>query len=506
MSPGCACCAAWTASVHVRGEREKELLGIIREKDEEIGQLKGAIGEQKGAIREKDEEIGQLKGAIGEQKGAIREKDEEIGQLRNANKEQEDDIRMYREKNKDLNAEKLGIKAVPAKDRKKSGRKRGRPKGTKPTINKRPQKIDREETVDISRCPECPDGGALSEKVTDTYDRVVEVVTITSENVRYLINRRWCRKCKKQVHGRVPGVAPNARVSANCGALAVDLHIKGLSHGKVAEICGNILKGGRTSCSWSYRNKQAASKKLEPEHDKIREDILKEPYLRCDESHWPIGRARGVALLARGENACLIKIDDSRSIPRLMEFLPDFQGIIGQDSYPGWFHIGEDHQMCLYHQGRIPKKDLKYLKPTGDVREFLLILEDMNSRLYAAHIEITDPDERRALADRFDAELAELMSRPYEDDRHGTIKRYRKRYRREKDYLTPFLRKKGVFPDSNGVERMVRKIIPVRVDGGGNRTDEGAKANSILLTIMATDHIRGESFFDHLLRALSGDS
>ena len=99
----------------------------------------------------------------------------------------------------------------------------------------------------------------------------------------------------------------------------------------------------------------------------------------------------------------------------------------------------------------------------------------MNGRLYAAHAEITDSDERRALAERFDAELAELMGRPYEDDRHGTIRRHRKSYKREKDYQMVFLRGEGLFPDSNGAEKVIRRIIPVWMDGGGNRTDEGGQ-------------------------------
>ena len=47
--------------------------------------------------------------------------------------------------------------------------------------------------------------------------------------------------------------------------------------------------------------------------------------------------------------------------------------------------------------------------------------------------------------------------------------------------------------------------MAIRNDGGGNRSADGMKANSVLFTIMATDRINGASFFDHLVRVSSGD-
>ena len=43
----------------------------------------------------------------------------------------------------------------------------------------------------------------------------------------------------------------------------------------------------------------------------------------------------------------------------------------------------------------------------------------------------------------------------------------------------------------------------MRGDGGGNRTEKGMKANSILFTIKLTDKINGRSFYDHMMHAAS---
>ena len=78
--------------------------------------------------------------------------------------------------NKKLNAEKNNIKVpktVPGTDRTSSGPPGRRP-GCKPTINRRPSEIDREETVDVTVCP---DGHRLSE-VSDSYTMVVRITHV----------------------------------------------------------------------------------------------------------------------------------------------------------------------------------------------------------------------------------------------------------------------------------------------------------------------------------------
>ena len=72
-------------------------------------------------------------------------------------------------------------------------------------------------------------------------------------------------------------------------------------------------------------------------------------------------------------------------------------------------------------------------------------------------------------------------------------------------FYTTHLYHPEIDPDNNPVERVNRKFVAIRNDGGGNRSADGMKANSVLFTIMATDRINGASFFDHLVRASSGN-
>ena len=179
----------------------------------------------------------------------------------------------------------------------------------------------------------------------------------------------------------------------------------------------------------------------------------------------------------------------------------------GYGSNPIWLHTGGDRQFCEAHQRRLSKKDLKYLNPKGDALEFLTALHRLDYKHYV-YDRIVDPHTRMVAARCLEKERSELFHGAYQDDERRTIARYRKRHRREGWFLTTHMYQKetrGVALDSNGVERVNRRFVAVRSDGGGNRTQSGMDANSILFTIMATDWINGNSLFDHLVRSASGD-
>ena len=413
-----------------------------------------------------------------------------------------DDNRRLVGANRELNAKKNKIKAVPATDRTSTGMV-GRPRGTSPTINRRPQNIDRREVADMA---ECPKGHPLSE-VTDTYTRVVRETRVITENVEHTVCRRWCRACNKQYTARVPGAARYARVSANCSAAATALNLNGLSHGKTAEFCGDALKA-KVSRSWSYRNKMSASRRLEPEHRAIRRDILNEPYLQCDKMWWKLPKSNsGKVMVARGSRLCLAEVVWSATKAAVKRMLPDYGGTVGQDSNPIWLHTGGDRQFCEAHQRRLSKKDLKYLNPKGDILKFLTALHRLDYKHYV-YDRIVDPHTRMVAARCLEKERSELFHGAYQDDEHRTIARYRKRHRREGWFLTTHMYQKetrGVAPDSNGVERVNRRFVAVRSDGGGNRTQRGMDANSVPFPIMATDWINGKSLFEHLVRSAAGD-
>ena len=125
--------------------------------------------------------------------------------------------------------------------------------------------------------------------------------------------------------------------------------------------------------------------------------------------------------------------------------------------------------------------------------------------------EISDPHTRAVATLCQDRQRSELINHPWGEERCGqegcgpdgcdncrldeegrkTIARHIKRHRREGYYYTTHLYRDGIAPDNNAVERVNRKFVAIRNDGGGNRSSDGMEANSVLFTIKATDRING---------------
>ena len=96
------------------------------------------------------------------------------------------------------------------------------------------------------------------------------------------------------------------------------------------------------------------------------------------------------------------------------------------------------------------------------------------------------------------------MNDKWIDDQDSTINKFKKRWRREGYYIGTFLHKHGIPPDNNTVERMNRRFVSIRNDGGGNRTSIGMDYNSILFSVRATCILNGDSFYEFLCNS-SGD-
>ena len=289
-----------------------------------------------------------------------------------------EDNRRLSQANRRLNAANNNIRTVPDKEKKRTGRV-GRPPGQEATRNRCPTHIHRECIVDIHTCPK---GHALSKKVTGTTKKVVKVMRVIVENVRYVKIRRYCRICNKQFCNEPPNVPRYSRVSANFSAIPTYLNMAGLSLGKVTNFCNDALEGD-ISRPWTYRNKISTSRRLAPEHLHISKQILHEPYLQNDEIWWKIPGVNGAkVMVARGNKLCLAKVVKSANIEAVKEFLPGYAGIVGQDSNTIWLHTGSDHQMCMQHQRRLSKKDLIHKNLKGDPLSFVTALRHLDYMHY----------------------------------------------------------------------------------------------------------------------------
>jgi hypothetical protein len=100
---------------------------------------------------------------------------------------------------------------------------------------------------------------------------------------------------------------------------------------------------------------------------------------------------------------------------------------------------------------------------------------------------------------RLEAKLDRLLSRNYRDPAN---RRLVKHLWHERPHLFTFLYCPGLEATNNLVERILRFLVVVRKNWGGNRTQRGARAQAVLTSILATAKQQGKNAIDLLVELL----
>ena len=172
---------------------------------------------------------------------------------------------------------------------------------------------------------------------------------------------------------------------------------------------------------------------------------------------------------------------------------PEYEGVVGSDSRGAWNHTVGKHQKCHIHCICNIKETLLYHSPSADykrhARTLRRILED-------SHIDAT-PGRKKALAakKKLDRRILALLNRlEGETDKH--CKKIFKRLRREKDRLFTFLEVDEVEWHNNSAERGIRPCVILRNNSYGSRSEGGASAIAVLMSVKQTCKAKNDNFLD----------
>ncbi len=242
---------------------------------------------------------------------------------------------------------------------------------------------------------------------------------------------------------------------------------------------------------------------LQPWYQQIHEEALKSAVLHGDESGWRVnGKTHWLWCFANSILSYFM-IDRSRGRPALRKFFAaEFAGILITDFWGAYNAIaGPLRQMCLVHLLRDLEHVEKYKSPSDHWPAFAKKLR----RLIADAIRLwrqTDdlPAETYASRrQRLAARLDELIDTPWQDAQAGRLIKRLRRHRRD---LFTFLDHPDVPFDNNLAERAIRPAVIIRKNSYGNRSDQGAVVQAILMSIFFTLKKRGHNPIQALETAL----
>lgn len=391
-------------------------------------------------------------------------------------------------------------KKETGKKGKKRGKKPGRKKGHAGTCRPKPDHVDAYKRHSLHSCPDCGNTNITHRSVRTRYTEDIPPVTpIVTERT---IEGGYCEDCEKWVEAMVGDVMPRSTFGNRMLLVTAWMHFAlGVAVHKVvswlSSTCRMRASTGGLTQAWGR-----LAGYLAPLYEKIWSDILDARVLHVDETSWRVAGDTFWLWCFATKDTVLYVIDPTRGSKVVEEILGDiFGGILVTDFYAAYNKISAwAKQKCVVHLLR----ELKKVSISNTSRQWLEFSQKLTRLLQDAlklgrEREKYDDQTYERRWKRLHARLFALYDAQYDDQDARRLALRLEKYRHE---LFTFLEFDGVDADNNHGEREIRPAVQMRKAYGGNRSEQGAHNQAVLMTIFRTLHKRGLDPIDFLSRCL----
>ena len=397
-------------------------------------------------------------------------------------------------------------KKEPKAKPKKPGRKSGDDHGLHATRTP-PERID--ETFEAPLPKSCPQCGGTHIEETSVCQQYQTEIPRKPIHRQFNIHIGHCGDCGKRVQGRHPLQTSDA-IGAAAAQLGPDAHAAlsiankrlGLSHGKCADLFKQLF-GIRIDRSTSARSMLRTARRCEPDYETIRQATRASPMVVPDETGWRVNAKNAWLHAFSTENSTYYAIDASRGFEPAEAVLgADYAGLLIHDGWSPYDRFTQAlHQQCLAH----------LLRRCGEMAEVAVRGAVRFPRAVATLLK-----KGLALRDRFaEGELgnhglavargrleSELERLVFSRKTNAANARLAKFLWKHLDDVFTFLWLPGVDATNWRAEQAIRPAVVNRKVWGGNRTWRGAKAQSVLMSVLQTCHQQALNMIEYLSRTL----
>ena len=381
-------------------------------------------------------------------------------------------------------------RGLPKSDPKRPGRRGGDDYGTQ-AFRAVPPVIDEIHDAPLpERCPDCGGRQFIDERVDHQYQ--VEIP-------RRPIHRQFnvavaqCTCCGRRVRGRHPLQTSDAlgccksQVGPEAQAAAVMLNKElGLSHGKISRFFKaffgvRLTRGG--SCQMMLR----AAERCEGNYQAVVKHVQQSRWIVPDETGWRIGGQSAWLHAAVTDRAVAYRVARGRGVQASALLIgEDYRGILIHDGWASYDRFWRAvHQTCVAHLLRRCHELLETATRGAVIlprKVRALLLESLETRdqrdAKAISVKATN-----ARADDLQERMTKLVT-PVKT--HAANERFCRHLLRHRNQWFTFLRHEGIDATNWRAEQAIRPAVVNRKVWGGNRTEAGAAAQSILMTVLFT--------------------
>lgn len=385
-------------------------------------------------------------------------------------------------------------KGPPKTNPKPPGRKAGEdygPKARRPI----PAVIDEVHEVPLlERCPHCG-GGVLADGIDHLYQTEIPLRPI---HRRFDIAVGRCACCRRRVRGRHRLQTSDAtgacasQLGPNAQAALVQLNKEaGLSHGKTSRFFATLF-GITLSRGGACQSMLRTAGKCLPHYHGILSYLHASPWLVPDETGWRIGGQSAWLHVAVAEEAVAYRVARQRGFEASRRLIPeDYAGTMIHDGWAAYLRFWRaKHQTCLGHLLRRCHEMLQTATRGAVIfpRKAKAILQEslaVRDRRDAGEILPATAVGKAAELRRAMVKLTEFTKTDPANERLAA------HLFAQQKHLFTFLRRSGIDATNWRGEQAIRPAVVNRKVWGGNRTEDGAAAQGILLSVLGTARMRG---------------
>jgi transposase len=396
-------------------------------------------------------------------------------------------------------------KGPPKANPKPPGRKPGPDYGTK-AFRAIPDRIDEVHEAPLpDRCPHC--GGTLTHETID-HQYQTEIPTVPIHR-QFNIHVGQCSCCRKTVRGRHPLQTSNAtgccasQIGPNAQAAIVQLNKDaGLSQGKISRFFSTLFGIPLTRGGVCQAMLRAAGRCL-PHYHQILLTFPEAPWIVPDETGWRVGGLGAWLHAFVSDKVVAYLIASQRGFAASSRVIPeDYDGILIHDGFKSYDRFWDaTHQTCLAHL-LVRSREMLEVATRGavifprKVQDILHEALEIRDRRDAGQIQ---PQTAARHARRLEKQMVKLTEYTRAN---AANERFAAHLFRNQHHLFTFLKVPGIDATNYRAEQALKGPIVNRKVWGGNRTQTGAAAQSILCSVLGTAVKRGIQFLHWLSHLL----
>ena len=363
----------------------------------------------------------------------------------------------------------------------------------------KPTQIDRIVEQTLKQCPDCNEQLSSSQEVVEHVQE--DIVPAHVQVTCFKKHRYYCKHCEKLV--TAPCAAdeiPNSYLGPVALIQAVILkYHHALPLNKIAEVfdglCGlKVSEGGLAQAL------QRMSAWLKVEESEILKALRSSPHLHMDETGWKVNGAKHWLWATVNKKLAHYRIAASRGAKVAREIIgKDYEGVISTDFYAAYNRLPGKKQRCLVHLLRT----MREYQMKDDSAEFIKYEKILKRVVHdAIHLgERRSKMAQKIYSRRMKRIKKRLLTWASGDYTNKNLIRLANRFFKHWVQLLTFLEYPDVSYHNNLAERMIRPNVIIRNRSFQNRSQKGADAHGIHMSLIQTLRLQKRDIFDELKTA-----